>query len=244
MSPPRPLRALMRRLRHDCSGLAMTEFALSAPLLFGAGLGGIETANYVITQMEVSQTAIHIADNASRIGENSALENKRIFESDIDDLLVGANIQAGRGIDLYQHGRVIVSSLEAFNPTIHCTEAGGCPGGPAAEGEQFIHWQRCMGMKRVGSSYGTEYSVQPQGIGPDDDKVLAPDGSAVIFVEINYDYQPLISTFFIKHSNISAIASFIVRDSRDLSGIKQRNENSPDVVADCNVYSDLDAIQA
>ena len=44
--------------------------------------------------------------------------------------------------------------------------------------------------------------------------------------------------------SLLSISSFMVRDSRDLSGIKQRNDIDPDVVADCNVYTNLDVIQA
>lgn len=236
------LARLARRLVSSRSGVAMTEFALSAPLLFAAGLGGIETANYVITQMQVSQTAIHIADNVSRAGETSVLENRKIYESDIDDILVGANLQAGGRIDLFEHGRVIISSFEVFDPTVHCDSAGACVAGGLSEGDQFIHWQRCMGKKNVPSSFGDEEDVLPDGIGPADSKVMALERTAVIFVEIRYDYQPLISTILGTSREMRAVSSFLVRDSRDLSGIKQRDEDNPDVVAECSAYTGLDVI--
>jgi hypothetical protein len=236
------LRALAMRLWTSRSGVAMTEFALSAPLLFAAGLGGIETANYVLTQMQVSQTAIHIADNVSRAGETSVLENRKIYESDIDDILVGANLQAGNRLDIYEHGRVVISSFEVFDPLVHCDGAGVCAGSGLSDGDQFIHWQRCMGKKNVPSSFGDEEDVLPDGIGPDDARVQAIGRTAVIFVEVRYDYQPLISTFFARGREMRAVASFLVRDSRDLSGIKQRDEDNPDVTAECSAYTDLDVI--
>ena len=61
-----PLRALLRRLARDRSGLAMIEMAYAAPFLMLLGLGGVEVANYAIIHMRVSQLAVSLADNASR----------------------------------------------------------------------------------------------------------------------------------------------------------------------------------
>ena len=133
--------ARLRALWRDSSGVALTEFALSLPLLMTAGLWGIETANLAVTTLRVNQVAIQIADNASRIGDTSSLEDRRIYESDINDLLLGSNIQAGQSIDLYNHGRTIVSSLEVA---------------PGTDDQQYIHWQRCKGTKAHMSSSGVQ----------------------------------------------------------------------------------------
>ena len=222
-----------RRLLRNASGVAMTEFALGAPFLVMAGLWGTELANYALINMKVGQLATHIADNASRVGDTSTLQNRKIYESDIDDVLIGANIQAGTAMDLYTNGRVIVSSLEVWDNSVH----GGGSGGHS-DGQQFIHWQRCLGARNVSSSYGHQNQALPEGIGPEDNEVSAEAGAPVIFVEINYEYQPLISARFLGDLNISSIASFMVRDSRDLSGVMQRNPDEPDEIADCNTYTD------
>lgn len=235
------MRRLLSRLRGSRSGIALTEFALGMPVLLIVGLWGVELANYAITNMRVSQLAMQIADNASRTGDTSVIEDRKMFESDINDLLVGANLQAGDSLDLFEHGRVIVSSVEVWNQSYYCGASGSsCPGGAPAEGNQFIHWQRCKGNKVHRSQYGFQNASLPRGIGPAGYEVFAPDDGALIFVEIAYDYQPLVSSRFVGNPTISAIASFIVRDDRDLTGIKQRNAGSPDPVADCNVYDDFD----
>ena len=105
-------RTLMRGLRRHRSGVAMIEFALAAPLLMTAGLYGAETANQAITQMRLNQIAVMIADHASRVGENSPLAQAQVNESDINDVLYGAHLQGGHMLDFYEHGRVILSSLE------------------------------------------------------------------------------------------------------------------------------------
>lgn len=207
---------LLRGLAGSRSGLAATELALSLPFLLGAGLWAVELSNYALTTMQINQIAATLADNASRIGEKSKLEERQIYEDDIDDLLQGASLQGGKTMQIFDHGRAIISSLENNN------------------GDQYIHWQRCMGELNWTSSYGEEGDVLPDGMGPTGEEVYAPKDEAVIFVEVAYDYQPLISKRFIGNPRIRSIASFIVRNSRDLSKIYKRDSSDPE--AKCDKY--------
>lgn len=220
------LRALLR----NRSGVAMVEFALGAPFLLTAGLWGAEEANYALVNMKISQLAEHIADNASRIGDTSTLKNRRIYETDINDLIYGAQVQSGRKLNLYDNGRVIISSLEVKS---------------SGNNTQYIHWQRCRGLKPYKSAYGDQgQDLGTAGMGPKGQEVTAEPGDAVIFVEINYTYQPLVSAKFMGSLDIYAIASFTVRDSRDLSQIYQRNAGSPDPVQTCTKYTGNAAVSA
>ena len=214
------IQTALRRLCDSRSGVAMTEFALALPLLLTAGLWGTETAYLSMIHMRVSQLATHVADNGSRVGDTSTLEDRKIYESDINDLLLGANIQGGNALDFFQHGRVIVSSLEVD-----------------ADGSQYIHWQRCKGVKVHPSTYGDEGDVvSADGMGPPGEQVSAEPGDAVIFVEVAYDYQPLVSARFFGDTEITATAAFTVRDDRDLSQIYQRDPGSPDTVSRCSAH--------
>jgi len=213
-----------RRLMRGISGVAAVEFALSLPVMLSLGLWGAELGNLAITHMRISQLAMQLADNGSRIGDVSMLESLRIYESDINDMLVGAKIQSGK-LDLFEHGRVIISSLEVV---------------PSSESTQYIHWQRCMGKRTVQSAYGSEgtgLDGSLKGMGPLGEEVTAAKGDAVIFVEISYEYQPLVSSRFVPNTIISTTATFNVRDDRDLTQIYQRNTASPDTVARCNVFN-------
>lgn len=214
-------RALARCRR----GVAVTELALTLPFLLGVGLMGLEVANRAVVQMKVSQLAIHVADHASRIGEQSTLENRRVYESDLNDLLYGADMQAS-GLDLLKHGRIIISSLEVV---------------PGTDEQNFIHWQRCKGKKVHQSSYGEEGDGELSGIpgmGPPGEEVFAFDDEAVMFVEVAYDYQPLVGQTFGLASVMTARASFTVRANRDLSQVYQRDAANPDPVARCNRFDD------
>ena len=219
-------KALFRKLRRSISGVATTELALSLPFLLTGGLWAVELANFGVVNMRASQLAVHIADNASRIGDTSALENRKIYEADINDLLRGAHIQGGTSMDLFNNGRVIISSLEVNE-----------------DDQQYIHWQRCMGAKVWASSYGDQNDVLATGMGPAGEEVISFEGEAVMFVELAYEYQPIVSARFVGEPTVKAISSFTVRADRDLSQIYQRNDDAPDPVADCTKFINAFASQ-
>ena len=217
------VRRVLARLARSSSGVAMTEFAIVLPFLLGAGLMGLEVANRVVVQMQVSQLAAQIADNASRIGDTSTLQDRKIYENDINDLFRGAQVQGGGRVDLYENGRVIISSLEVV---------------PDTEDRQYIHWQRCYGRKKHVSSYGVEgdgKSAGLPGMGPVGEEVWAFKDEAVMFVEIAYDYRSLVGEPFGFSREINATAAFTVRDDRDLTQVYQRDPSDPDPVASCTL---------
>ena len=228
----RMFRKLLKNLQCDRAAVAMTEFALAAPLMITIGIYGVETTNLAMTHMRISQVTMQIADNASRIGDTTTLQNRKIYEADINDLLYGADVHAGAATDLFEHGRVIVSSLERD---------------PDDSSRQYIAWQRCKGKNNINSSYGDEGdggtgTPAIPGMGPPGNMVRAPTGGAVMFVEVVYEYQPMISGRLISERTISSIAAFIVRDDRDLTDIYQRDATNPDPVSDCATYDSFKAI--
>lgn len=191
----------LRSLSRDRSGLAAVEFALTAPLVLTLFLAGAEVTNFAITKMRVSQVALHVADNASRIGTNSLLSDVQISEAQINDLFIGAALQAG-SLDLKQNARIILSSLEPVAT-------------PNTTKKFKIRWQRCYGDKAWLSSWGNVDGAQIDGMGPTGQKVTAPDDAAVMFVEVAYDYHPLISSKLVTNTLIKDIAAMTVRDQRD-----------------------------
>lgn len=198
----------LRRLREDRSGLALLEFAFGLPILLTLSLTGAELTNYITTKMRISQIALHLADNAARIGSGSQLQAKQITEADINDLFTGAGLQAGE-LALYRHGRVILSSLEPM-------------ANPNTSGKFRIRWQRCRGDRRsykprygeAGKSSGTNMN----GMGPTGRQALVTENGVTMFVEVYYEYQPLVSASLAPTSLMKDIASMMVRDRRDTSG--------------------------
>jgi hypothetical protein len=86
------------------SGLALLEFAFTAPAMLLIGLTGMETANLAVAHLQVSQIAMLVEDNASRVRSS-------IDEADIREIFNGAHL-TGKAIDFSPNACIILSYLE------------------------------------------------------------------------------------------------------------------------------------
>ena len=181
------------------------EFALCLPILVILTLWAFELINYAFVREQISQLALQIADNASRIGTQNTVQTQ-IDEKQINDLLTGATLQAGK-LNISGSGRIILSSLEID---------------PNSPNGQYIHWQRCLGSAAISSSYGVEGdgkgNTSVVGMGPTNGKVKALPGIPAMFVEVGYKYQPVVSASLAPSDTMREIAAMLVRDNRDTSG--------------------------
>lgn len=229
---------VLSRLRRNESGVALLEFAFAFPAVFMAGLYGIEASNLALINLKVSQITLNLADNASRVGVAASLSTQQLREVDMNDVLQAARLQ-GASIGLTTNGRIIVSSLENVQQSYDTAPV------------QRIHWQRCLGMKSgtgYDSSYGTTSAAagtdgtqtnagtaKPLGMGDSGALVNAPSGSGVMFVEVNYTYQPVIGNWLLGASRIHYTSSFIVRDRRVFTQIY--NPSPTATRSTCNLYT-------
>lgn len=203
----------LRSLAGDRSGISMVEFALCLPFLVALGMTGMEIANMASVNMQVSQLALSVADNASRLGQsdNSAVAPS-VAESDVDAVMFGA-MQQGASLDFAANGRIVLSSLEVDDQDTQDT----------SDDVQFIHWQRCAGNLEAESSYGEE-DDEVEGIGRQE--LTANSGQAVMFAEVFYEYQPLFIGFMTTEMTFRQEAAYIVRDDRNLdSGLSGDDVN-------------------
>ncbi len=120
-------------------------------------------------------------------------------ETDINEVFSGV-FEQSRGMDFKANGRVILSSIER-NP----------------DGGQWIHWQRCYGDLPVTSVYG------PQGTGATGTGFAgvganAASGTAIMLVEVTYDYKSLLWGQWFQSKRIREVAGFNIREGRDLQG--------------------------
>lgn len=218
------LRRFAASLRDCTSGLALTEFAVSVPVLLTLGLCGLETANFAMAHLRVSNIAMMTADNAARIRES-------IDEADIVELFTGAKM-TGTSLNFAQNGRIILSDLER-------TPTGN---------NQWIRWQRCDGALNYTNpetrwrprtaagaaiTNGTEiYQTDRQtpntatpsspnatptyaSMGSGSSPVNAASGTAVMVVEVVYNYQPLVPNSFLSGRQIIYESAFNVRERVD-----------------------------
>ena len=165
--------SVVRALKRSDQGLALVEFAISLPVLLTLGLVGLETANYALAHLRVSNIAVMTADNAARVRDS-------IDEADVQELMLGSML-SGESIEFKANGRIILSSLERN----------------AANTGQWIRWQRCDGTRNETSRYGVQGTGQNnaslQSINTGANSIAASPGTAVLVAEVTYQYQPLIS---------------------------------------------------
>lgn len=208
-------RCLLARLGGDQSGLAPVEFAYSLPFLLLLSMSGLEVAHLAIAHMKVSQIAMLVADNASRVRVS-------IDEADINEIFTGAELSAA-GLNFKANGKIILSDLE--------------PNGLAAPNEgQYIRWQRCYGTGSFTSSYGAtnggKTDASLQGMGPTGNKIKSMAGTAVMFVEAAYTYQPLVSNTIFGARTIRYTSAFNVRERTD-QAIKNAGSLPSNQIASC-----------
>ncbi len=208
----------------DTSGLALLEFAFTAPVMLLIGMAGMETANLAIAHLQVSQIAMLVADNASRARES-------IDEADIREIFTGADL-TGDAIDFSPNARIILSNLESNG------RSGSSSG-------QWIRWQRCYGGNTdFSSSYGEEGdgrydSSLAAGIGPTGKKISATGSTAINFAEVIYDYKPLISDRFFGDTVIRYESAFVARE-RDDHAMKNASSIPNSQLWKCDVYATID----
>jgi hypothetical protein len=216
----------LRAWRRDRRGVALLEFALSLPVVLPIGLYAIELANFGVQQLRLSQATLTLSDNISRVGVDTNMATQQLREIDVNEVIDGLRRQTA-SLALTTNGRVTISSLETKN------------------GDQWIHWQRCVGLKS-GTGYDSSFGHAGdgaaagssfRGMGNAAEPVIAPDGSAVIFVEINYDYQPLISRYFMGNRKLQQTASYIVRDNRELAAGVTDPDPKAEVRMTCDRYT-------
>jgi Flp pilus assembly protein TadG len=193
-----------RGLLRNRDGNALIEFGLMLPILLTAGMYGLEMAWMQATNMQVSQVALSVADNAARMEQTSnSSVVPTVTETDINSVLSGGRMESN-GLDLTNRGRIILSSFEQNTA-----------------GNQYIHWQRCTGgLTTKVSAYGTQgQTVTGTGIGTGSTKITAPastSNAAVMFVEVYYNYRPLFGNMFVQPFVFHQEAAFLTRDDRNI----------------------------
>lgn len=201
-----------RSLIRNEKGTALVELGITAPVLIFTVFAAGEFTNYMSIRQELSSVTRMVADNAARIGEDNTLEIKRVTETGINDVLLGG-MEQSPSIDIRNKGRIILSSLEQN----------------ASQG-QWIHWQRCVGNLSYSSTQGVEGDGKTGtsflGMGTSTPKLRAPKNSAIMYVEVAYEYTPLLPQPFFKKIKVTDTAAFHVREQRDLTQV-YNDEGAP-----------------
>lgn len=213
----RPLHRFLRRLARSTSAVSAVELGLAMPFLMGLSLTGVEVVNLALIHVRLNQLAITVADNASRAKQTQVNGAPQFREYDVNQVFRAAALQ-GEDLQIPTRGRVILSSLQVN-----------------AQGGQWIAWQRCWGKNSWTSRYGPQGTgatgTSFAGMGYTTTKMTADAGTAIMFVEIAYDYKPFFLGSVLPSKVIRKEAALYVRDDRDLTQIY--NPSPAQTVASC-----------
>lgn len=213
----RRLHRFFDRLARSTSAVSAVELGLMMPFLMGLTLTGIEVVNLALIHVRLNQLAITVADNASRAKQTQVNGAPQFREYDVNQVFRAAALQ-GEDLQIPQRGRVILSSLQV-------NSSGG----------QWIAWQRCWGLNTWASRYGPQGTgatgTSFAGMGYTTTKMTADSGTAIMFVEIAYNYKPFFLGSVIPAKLIRKEAAVYVRDDRDLTQIYNPAPTQP--VASC-----------
>lgn len=206
-----------RRLARSKGAVSAVELGLAMPFLMGLTLTGVEVVNLALIHVRLNQLAITVADNASRAKQTQVNGAPQFREYDVNQVFRAAALQ-GEDLQIPTRGRVILSSLQV-------NSSGG----------QWIAWQRCWGKNSWTSRYGPQGTGATgtafAGMGYTTTKMTADAGTAIMFVEIAYNYKPFFLGSVIPAKLIRKEAAVYVRDDRDLTQIY--NPSPAQTVASC-----------
>lgn len=222
-------RARMAQIKENLSGVALIEFALALPLMMIVIFYGLEVTWLSINQLKLSQVALNAADNASRMGEtHPSVSEKQLDESDILGVFQAADSFA-KNMELFQRGRMNMYSIQA--------DSKGVP---------YSAWSRCKGKLRGNPQIGDSNPLA-DGVGPDGSKVKPTTDTPIMYVEVFYQYKPLMGNMFMDEVILKQTATYTVRDKR-VNGKAPTNPGSKQEYNYCykyndNLYSKNDAYQ-
>ncbi|MGQ0660016.1 TadE/TadG family type IV pilus assembly protein, partial [Sphingosinicella sp.] len=196
---------------------------------------------FAMAHLRVSNIAVMTADNAARIRDN-------IDEADVIDLLTGAK-ETGANINFAQNGRIILSDLEPTptggNQWIRWQRCDGAlsytnpntawrprtAGGTAiTNGTEIYQSDRTTPNTATPSSPLATPTYASMGTGI---TIAAQSGSAVMVVEVVYNYQPIIPNSFLSGRQIRYESAFNVRQRVDQT-LRNASQVTP---RSCNTFA-------
>lgn len=233
---------ILKSLRNCRSGNAVMIVALGMPALIGGTGYAVDTAQWYLwkreVQFAVDQAAIAGAWAMTDEDTQATYETRAGQEFDAnlsvtDDFVSEPDVRLASFAGGTGNSVIVEASASRILPF------SGFLTGKAAtinvfaqidvriavDGNRFI-----AGGQRHQSAACRQHRITANGC-------RAIDGEAVIFVEVAYEYQPLVGDTFTFKRELRAIASFTVRDSRDLTQIYQRDPSDPSTVARCSDYT-------
>ena len=212
-------------LRGCTSGVAMMEFAFALPVVLALGLMGLETANYAMAHLRVSNIAMLTADNAARVRDSDRRSRHRRavhrrqderrqhqFRAERPDHPDRPRADAAPEPTSGSAGSAATARSIIRNPTANMRPR-------TAAGAAITNGTEIYNADRI-TPNTTNPSSPPQrplitGMGSAQRRSRPQSGTAVMVVEVVYTYQPIIPNSFLAGRQIRYESAFNVRQRND-----------------------------
>ncbi len=234
------MQEITRRLLRDDRGTPMIEFALTLPVLILMGLGGLEAANYGIACLRISQIAMTAADNAARVRDqitegdiNEVMTGAKFVGNGIDFAAHGRIV-----ISSLEARTDVTNPATSTSPILQWIRWQRCAGAKSfssnygtpktaagatiSDGTEAFRTDGVTASaspsNQANSTPTNGTATTTAGMGPDTSpkiQAAAATGTAVMVVEVSYDYQPVVGPGWISPTTISAVRAFNVRQRTD-----------------------------
>lgn len=155
------------------NGIAMTEFALFAPVLFMIAAGSFEVARYALIMQKMDRITATLSDLVARSG------NEAMSELEISNILDSASYMA-RPFDFSDNSLIVITSVE----------------GRASQAPIILSQRVSGSLTGVGSSIGDgedDDATLPEAFPDVGSGETLSDGETLVVAEFLYRYTPYLT---------------------------------------------------
>lgn len=157
-------------IRNNQKGVALTEFAVAAPILAILLMGTIDLAVFLAAHQRISRSAYTMSNLMTQMDEG-------LSESQVSDMMLALD-QVSRPFNISDDGVATVTAI-----------IGEGTDGSAPDSLE-IAWKRCYGANSSETKFGATGSTVPDGVIPDN--MIATTSQIVVVTEVSYDFEPIL----------------------------------------------------
>lgn len=157
-------------LRGNQKGVAVTEFAIAAPILAILLMGTIDLAVFLAAHQRISRSAYTMSNLMTQMDEG-------LSESQVSDMMLALD-QVSKPFNISEGGVATVTAI-----------IGEGDDGEAPDSYE-VAWKRCYGPHASGSNFGDRGDNVADGDIPA--STIATTGQILVVTEIEYTFEPIL----------------------------------------------------
>lgn len=160
---------LIADLKKRQEGIAMVEFALSAPIVISLLLSSVDMTSYLVAHQRVARAAYTMSNLLTQM-------DKGLSESQVSDMMLALD-EVSKPFSVGTDGVATMTAIIGKDDG-----SGGI--------DYSVAWQRCYGPNTHSAKFGDAGSVVTSADIPAN--TIVTDGQILVITEIDYSFTPMI----------------------------------------------------